>query len=220
MADDRHRRDGSEGSGDPGAPSRSSGKGKRRLLARIPFSIPIPPVLHSFLHEGLFERCLMCEKFLLEDGTPYVIEKAIRGDEPIFEYAICAKCYAQVSDELSRESTIRVHDHFVRQGVDLVKRRRDLAQRASDSIEPWIDRCVVTGVPRRECTEYQIYAECVGRNLKLAYAPFLIGGHALAGIVELLSPQTRDRLNDFIEEYLGLPPELKALTKDRGLVVL
>ena len=43
-------------------------------------------------------HCIMCNRFLLEDGVTYMIEKAIKQhhelnfSEPIFEYAMCMAC--------------------------------------------------------------------------------------------------------------------------------
>jgi hypothetical protein len=177
-------------------------------------------VFRPFLRRELFDTCLVCKRTLLEDGTHYVIEKAIRGEEVIFEYAMCEDCWDQMDDEWSAESRERVEDYYEREGVNLFRRQRDLAKLTADAVDPWIDHCVVTGAPRRECSEYQLFAMCDGADLLLTYAPFMISGHVIDQIAEVLSSQTKGWLNDFIDEYLGLPPELKDWAKERPLLVV
>lgn len=47
--------------------------------------IPIPPDFHSFLHDGPFTNCSVCDRYLLDDGTSYLVEKALDRDEVAFE---------------------------------------------------------------------------------------------------------------------------------------
>ena len=61
-------------------------------------TIDIPSEFYSFSSGVLFDRCIDCDKYLLEKDTEYFIEKAIRqydgykARDVIFEYAICFQC--------------------------------------------------------------------------------------------------------------------------------
>ena len=50
--------------------------------------IEVPVQFHSFMEEGPFSKCTLCEEPLLEDGTQYLIHKAFHREEVIFEYAM------------------------------------------------------------------------------------------------------------------------------------
>jgi hypothetical protein len=180
-------------------------------LGQIDQYIRVPRVFQSFLRNDLFDRCLVCDHFLLADGKQYVIEKGIRNTEVIFEYAMCFDCYGSLGEELSSESSSRIEQYYHLRGVDFVGRRRELLRATSYSVNPWIDRCIVTGRARAGCSEYQIFAQCDGQDLLFTYVPFMISGDAIEEMVGLLSSKTRDRLNGFIDEFLGIPPELKSL---------
>jgi hypothetical protein len=48
----------------------------------------------------------------------------------------------------------------------------------------------------------------------------MISGRAIEEIADQLSAETKDVLDDFIDQHFGLPPELKSLLKDRKLILL
>ena len=62
--------------------------------------IEVPVQFHSFMEEGPFSKCTLCEESLLEDGTQYLIHKAFHREEVIFEYAMCLPCRAKMQEEL------------------------------------------------------------------------------------------------------------------------
>jgi hypothetical protein len=223
MVHDRRNEDRPDDMSEAGSASSPGARRGPPLFGAVWRYAPIPPVFHSFLRRGLFEACLVCGRFLLKKGTHYVIEKAIRGEEVIFEYAVCAECYENMCDELSSESTNRVQEYYRQQRakpIGLWGRRTDFAKWDPGAVDRWIDHCVVSRVPREECSEYQLIAECDGKDLVVSQAPFMISGHVMDAVVELLSPQTKGWMNDFIDEYLGIPPELRYVPKDRPLVIV
>jgi hypothetical protein len=170
--------------------------------------IPIPEMFHSFLKTGPFDRCLMCERDLLIDGTQYLIEKAFKQKEVIFEFAMCLDCHDKFSDELSKKTTKRLAQFFS-QKVDLVTRREELLQESADDVNPWLDTCLLTGKKMSEVNEYQIYGHCDGPDLLFSYFPYMICGEGIDQIIELLSKKTIDVLGDFTDKYLGCPPEFQ-----------
>ena len=50
----------------------------------VPNCIEVPPVFHSFLEEGPFAKCTVCDSDLRADGTQYLIHKAFHREEVIF----------------------------------------------------------------------------------------------------------------------------------------
>lgn len=181
--------------------------------------ILIPEKFHSFLTEGPFERCIICNRYLLGEGEHYLIEKGYKQTEVIFEYAMCFSCAEKMRGELSRESLQRIEAHF-EERVDFSARRRRLLQVSTDDIEPWISRCILTKNKLQETDDYQIYAHCVGEHLVFSGCPYMVCGEALGGLYKLLSKKTRDAMDDFVDEYLGLPSEFKDLAPEEGPLVL
>jgi len=175
--------------------------------------VPIPKVFHSVYEEGPFSRCIICSTNLLEPACEYMIEKVFRGTEVIVEYAMCQRCAEQLGSELSRESTERI-ERYLAERVDWAGRVRRLAEHLAESgdtgddIEPWIERCLITGLPRRELEAYQICAKCRGSRVERTLLPFVVADQAIREVGKLLSRKTRDRLDDFVGDYLGMDPEL------------
>ena len=79
---------------------------------------PIPEEFYSFNTGKPFERCIDCDKYLL-DGEPYMIEKAIRqypgysAKDIIFEYAMCVDCAERLKNEMSQESMASIQKFFM-----------------------------------------------------------------------------------------------------------
>jgi len=169
-------------------------------------AIQVPRVFHSVLKEGPFERCLICNTVLLDEGVGYMIEKIYKGTEVIVEHAICLKCCLEQREELSRESRTRI-DRYLARHIDINRRRREMPQIEQMGVETWISKCMVTGKHIDQTDEYQIYAHCDGEHLLFSGYPFMICAEALSELQKLLSQKTRDFMNDFIGEYHGLPGE-------------
>ncbi len=178
--------------------------------------VPLPAALYATDNRKPFQECVVCQRYLLFAGTQYLIEKALRGSEVVFEYAICTRCFSEVAAGFSEDSRRKVDEYYAER-VDLVGRRRFLMHRYPLDLDEWLSQCLVTGLPRQTYSEYNIVAECDGKNLLFAYSPFLLSGDALEEIYDLLSEQTREELGGFMERYLGLPPESVENTPPRFL---
>ena len=176
-------------------------------------SIPLPKLFQPFLEDHPFQHCIVCQCNLLQDDVHYLIEKAYKGTEVIFEYALCVPCAMDMRAELSQESLLRMQDRF-ENSQNLEARRTRLAKLSPQEIAPWIDTCVITGISRQETDSYQLCAHCVGWELVLADLPFMISAAAINEMSALLSQKTRDSLDDFTDQYLGMPPELREVFDD------
>ena len=118
-------------------------------------AIDIPKEFYSTETNAPIDTCIDCERYLLVEGAEYVIEKAIRHysafdlDNTIFEYAICKECAVKMMASLSRDSLVKIHDHF--------EQYADIGQRLTDNLntdkEPDLDaligRCLLKGLFHR-----------------------------------------------------------------------
>ena len=187
--------------------------------------IEIPPAFYSEETSTPFQRCLGCDRYLLENGTQYVVEKAYRRypdfgtQDTIFEYAMCLECFVQLQEAMSEESMNRVRAYFDRH-VDLYDRRSTLLKKESVLLEDWMDRCLVKGTPVSEMDEYQIFGHCDGKDLLFTLFPYAIGGEAIDEISLLLSNKTLGEIDGFMEDHFGLPPELRKLLLDNKMFIV
>lgn len=187
---------------------------------------PVPEIFRSTETGRPFERCAMCDRFLLDAGTTYIVEKAFRSykgfdaRETVFEYALCTDCRDSLTAELSTESRQRIQDYFESR-VDIVARRHRLVDSDPSGVRlgPWISRCLVSDEPVGEMDEFQVYCECDGPHMLYGYSPFLLGGKVMDQIADLLSNKTLDELNGFADDILGLPPELEELFARRVVLL-
>lgn len=174
--------------------------------------LPIPPSFYSFDTKTKFERCIDCDKYLLDESTEYFIEKAIKNydgfsaTDVIFEYAICLSCAERMRDAMSKESFKNLQEFFM-QNIDFNKRMR-LMQLHPHEPEKWMSECMITDKSKSDLREYQIYAHCKGENLVMSQMPYIVSGEALEAVSELLSDETLDELDDFSKRHFGPPPEL------------
>ena len=161
-----------------------------------------------------FQHCLGCDLYLLDDETRYFIEKARRRypgfafEDTVFEYAMCIDCLAKLHNVMSEDSLQRVQAYFA-QRVDLETRSYALLQQEPCALEPWISSCIVKGTDVKDMTEYQIYGLFEGNRLVFNLLPYAIGGEAIDEVSELLSNKTLGEIDGFMDEYFGLPPELR-----------
>jgi len=175
--------------------------------------VPIPKEFRS-LYGTPFNQCIECEKELLKKGSQgenqqYLVERVFRGSEPIIEYAICPECHARVCDDLSSESLETLRGFFSEHlslfgNPDLYATKEG----EEEDLERWLSCCRVTNAPISETREYQMIALCEGDKMVLGpISPFVISGAVLEEAGELLSVETRDRMDDFIGSNFGMPSE-------------
>lgn len=175
--------------------------------------VDIPDKFHSFSSGALFDRCIECDKYLLNADTEYYIEKAVRryegfsAQDVIFEYAICKDCVERIRKEMSEESLQNIENFFI-QHMD-VERRLQLINAHPGNPEAWTGECMLKGTHENQLKEFQLYAHCRGDKLDLNESPYMLGGEALDEIQHLLSQKTLDELNGFKNRHFGPPPELE-----------
>ncbi len=162
----------------------------------------IPDEFYSMNTGAPFDKCLDCERNLLEPGVFYVIEKAIRqypnftAKDVLFECAICLNCAERIKNELSKESLKSMITYYESKVLYSPHMKQS----------PVLSKCVVSGKPKEELLNYQINALCEGENLSDLQAPYLVSGEVVEEMSDLLSDETRNFLEDYQNQHMG-PPE-------------
>ena len=188
--------------------------------------IDIPEILRSDLTGEHLSNCVICDSYLLDDDTLYMIEKALINHkkfetyETIFEFAVCLECGGDKQGELSEESLININEYVFKNMPAPFQRAAHLGESETPDINRWLEQCIIKGTPRKEIGEYEIVAACKGKQLIADYMPFIIGDEAMEEMQGLLSQKTQDELDRFVDDNFGLPPELKELLKDKPLVLV
>ena len=193
-------------------------------LFKIDKYIKIPKVFYADSTGKPFERCLVCNKYLLKNGVQYVIEKVIKNYkkyntyDTIFEYAMCIDCSEKKGQSFSEISMRNIFEYFIK-NINLIKRRTELLKDGELDINKWISKCIIKGTPVNELSEYQIACQCDGNDLLFTYLPYMISSEAIDEIVELLSAKTLGEIEGFRDKFFDYPPELKPLFKDRPVFI-
>lgn len=170
--------------------------------------LDIPKILHSVEKDQPFMQCLGCGADLLTTNRHYVIEKVIRRNEVIIELAMCLSCRGEKSDDGMSEASAQTMQQFLQQKINFHQRLELMSHvNESDSIDPWLERCLLSDQPSQMFSEYQLVALCRGPWLQRDFYPALISGKAAEEMSDLLSDETRDWMDDFVGENFGMPSE-------------
>jgi hypothetical protein len=187
-------------------------------------SVRIPKRLFSSDSGKPFSHCMVCNKYLLQEGTSYMIEKSVRQvpemnvKETIFEYAMCVGCSVMMNESLSTESRQRI-DKYFKTHVDFSERRKQLLTTKPVRLQPWISKCLLKNTPISKTREYQLVAECNGKNLVFTFMPFVLSLEAIDEITSLLSEKSLGEIDDFMGKYFSGPPEVSEILKRRIILI-
>lgn len=167
----------------------------------------IPEEFFSFETNAPFERCIECDKYLLDGETEYIVEKAIRNYEGykamdvVFDFAICIDCMHTRSKEISPESAKNISSYF-EENLDI---ERKLAL-ADGKLTNGLEKCMIKGTDANACQEYQICGYFKGNKMSLDTPPYLISGEVMEELLPLLSEKTIDEMNGFFNKHFSPDP--------------
>lgn len=170
----------------------------------------IPKEFYSTSSGGLFQNCIECDKYLLDPGTEYLIEKAMKNypgftaQDTIFDYAICMDCAMAMHQKMSKESLSKMEAYF-KEHLDPSKRNADLSM---DNPEGFTERCLIKETSKSESSEFQVYAHCLGDKIFLGNPPYMICGEAMEEVMSILSKATKDELGGFFNKHFSPDPDL------------
>lgn len=162
-----------------------------------------------------FEACLMCGETLNEESL-YSVTKVFRNYpaldscQLLFEHAICLVCAEKAKASLSKESLQAVQEYQL----------THLSERENRTPNNPLAHCLFSEKALDEEDEFAYYGFFKGFQLMEGAFPFAVGQTAMDEMQELLSPETKDFLDDFIDTYFSGPPEWKELLKDSPVVLL
>ena len=176
---------------------------------------PIDKVFYPFDSEEPFGLCTMCQTQFGED-TEFLVEKAVKGSDVIFEIAMCLPCAEEMRNQLSTDSMQRIEAYMSK--VNFEKRAEQFIENPSENINDFIGKCVVSNQVIDKNEEYQIYAYCQGKEMVYSALPYAISGEVMEEIQELLSPETKQEMDDFMDQYL-IPDDLRDLLKGRPVLI-
>lgn len=167
----------------------------------------IPPEFYSFDTKAPFDRCIECEKYLLDEETEYLIEKAVKtyegydAKDVVFDYAICVDCADRMRKQISKESWKSMMKYF-EENIDLEERVR----LQSLPPEEGLKQCMIKKKRVIDCREYQVYAQCRGTKLNMENPPYMISGEVIDELLPLLSDTTIDEMNGFFNKHFAPDP--------------
>ncbi len=169
----------------------------------------IPKDFYSFETKAPFERCIECEKYLLDEETEYIIEKAVKNYEGyeardiVFDYAICMNCAERMRKEISKESWEKMMQYF----QENMNMQTQLELR-ENTPEDNLRKCMIKKTGIDDCREYQIYAHCKGGKLNMDNPPYMISGEVMEELLPLLSDKTIDEMNGFMNKHFSPDPSI------------
>ena len=189
------------------------------------YKIDIPDRFYSDAEGKPFENCQMCGKFLLTEGTTYVVEKAIKNykdydvNSTIFEFAVCIDCHTKVQQGMSDESLANLHRYY--QHIMTEKGNQPIVIDVRNfNLDDWLSKCFFKGDEVKEMNEYQLVAQFNGNKMLMNMPPMIIGEKAMEEMAELLSDKTIDEMNGFREKFLGPSPEIEELIYGKKLIMI
>ena len=189
------------------------------------FSLEIPRQFYSDAEDKPFEHCQVCGKYLLDEGTSYVVEKAIRSYEghdfysTAYEYAICTDCHQEIQKGMSEESMNNLQKYY---NDFLAKKGQQplVIDLRTFELGDWLSRCFFTGSEVKDMKEYQLIAQFNGDKMVMNMPPMVIGETVIEEMAHLLSDKTIDEMNGFREQFLGPSPDIEELIFGKPLIML
>lgn len=163
--------------------------------------VMIPSELHSDYERGPFRTCSCCRGDFGTDCL-YQVQKVVRGNEALFELALCEECTQSLYREFSQESLQALKAFF----------------RAcfKSSLECW--RCHFCGFARQLAKTYTIAGIC--RNEFLIVPAIVLCDRCGEKLQAQISKKTREAQDEFIRStFPGVPADLDLVPNLRGLLL-
>ncbi|MFO7657071.1 MAG: hypothetical protein R6W78_08390 [Bacteroidales bacterium] len=181
-------------------------------------AIEIPKVFKTFISEENFTNCIICNRYLLDESTEYVVEKVFKDRYVEVEYAMCMNCMMKMRESMSQESLERI-GNFFEKNFDFMAKRFPMLAAGNNRVEDYISRCIFRDKSIDDSGEYQIMGHFRGNKMILSAFPYMVCKDVIEEVQELLSAKTKEELDDFTNRYFGLPPDLKEILRTRKPVI-
>lgn len=183
--------------------------------------VEIPADFYNTLTNHYFTQCTICNTHFDEDSM-YLIEKACKRVNSgfvhtIFEYSICMDCAVGFNEKMSKKS-LEAMQHFMLLNSNITKQREKLAEEEAD-YSNWLSHCIVNCSSIESLTEYNICGMFRGDKMMLGDFPYMMSLEAMEQMVEILSKETKEELDNFKRTHIDGPPEFEELFKRRPILV-
>lgn len=183
----------------------------------------VPREFHSAYSEAPFTECIDCGCRLNDSEEPYVIVKSFVGAEAVFEMAICTTCARKMREQYSQqtkqnlEAYLNQHLEFDRQFLMPSEEEDNLD--LAGLISKRISSCAICTKPQSDCHRFEIVGQFLPEKLLRHFPEEL--RHATTAMAmmmcddcnskmsELISQQTRDSWNRFVEDHFDGPPGIE-----------
>jgi hypothetical protein len=178
-----------------------------------PWFLPVPRPFWSAYSEEPFDKCVDCGE-PLANSPVHIIQKRFVAGEAVFEMAICEGCRQSLVSEYSTETRRNIENYLTANG-GLGNRIADLPPElladAEQLLQHCMNQCVVCETPREKCHKYTLAGggsdlDLIVQISPLGQSPVMICDDCETGMQDLVSQQTRDRWNRFIEDHFDGPP--------------
>ena len=188
------------------------------------FKIEIPKRFYADADDKPFEHCQVCGKYLLDEGTSYVVEKAIRSYEghdfysTAYEYAICTICHQEIQKSMSEESMMNLQKYY--SNFLSKKQQPIMIDMRTFNLDEWLSKCFFTGTEIKEMKEYQLVAQFNGNKMVMNMPPMVIGEQVIEEMAELMSNKTIDEMNGFRDKFLRPSPDIEEVVFGKPLILI
>ena len=181
------------------------------MVPQIYFA-PVPQLFWSEYSGRPFEVCLDCE-CALDDCEFYIVQKRFVANEAVFEMAICHDCREILSQECSQQTMTAITEFLQRHVSEWAGKIEQLIG-AGGLITCCLDHCIVCTKHRDQCHRYSVGGLCrgsqiVGQIVPPGQTPLMICSDCELGMNDLVSKQTRDSWDRFVDKHFGGPPGLE-----------
>lgn len=191
------------------------------------FFTPVPKLFWSEYTGQPFVHCINCEVPLIESAV-YVIQKRFVAGETVFEMAMCERCREQMVVEYSEETRKNITEYMASQFQERAMEAVDPSQQTQvfevraiedeeegqELLQQCTDFCLICGTERSACHRYSLAGLCrdneiVAQVTPISRTPLMVCEKCETGMADLISQQTRDSWERFVEEHFDGPPGIE-----------
>lgn len=179
----------------------------------------IPQQFYSDSNSAPFNQCSVCERDLGQ-GI-YVIEKSFKQypnqteTYTVFEYAMCLSCKQEMMNQISSESMQKIKEYVQENQANVAQL---LSNEPKPNIQSALEHCSFTKKHISQMEEYNIIGFFKGN--KMVQIPFVFGEQFINEYANLLSDETLDFFDDFMNRINDLPPALAKLLDKKSPVII
>ncbi|WP_417851041.1 hypothetical protein [Thalassoglobus sp.] len=187
----------------------------------------IPRIFYSEYTELPFAKCIDCECDLFESETVYTVVKHIVGKETVFEMAICMSCAMKMREQYSEETSRNIQAYIetklrekllarIQALEESDQEESELEEEEEFTVEDGLAACSFCGADRASTHRYEMVGLFQENELLLDSgqgisfsSPMMLCQECNSEVGKLISKQTRDTWDRFIEEHFDGPPGIE-----------